>query len=38
MRESVKKLMELTTSELFINDKKELKIKLFWVLDMLLND
>ena len=38
MREDIKKLLEITTVELTITNKKELKVKLFEVLDSLISD
>ena len=37
MREDIKKLIEITTVELIILNKKELKIKLFDVVDRVLS-
>ncbi len=37
-KENLLKLLELTTFELTVNDKKELKVKLFDVLDRLVSD
>lgn len=37
IREDLKKLLAITTSELLITNKKELRIQLFWVLERILN-
>ena len=37
-RENIKKLIAITTNELYINDKKELKVKLFDWLDSIVED